>query len=283
METLIEDINYNEHFMNLSSTSYELPEWLEHLRPFKCIIGAGDWTGDEYMMQKFDIMICNPFERSWGDEQIVQLRKNLEYIDQNFYHQKIIVNMDFNDPKDRENFVETFGKSFESIYLNHHVPVDPKNLHLLSELPLMLIRGGVFDLTRGIKGFGGPILVNNYTNFESLLTSQNIPSVRFYGPNKNELEERAISQLMEMISNFPYDGLYIYRPGYPLDQSVRITLETYFSVIDENNYKRFDELMDIYFILKNTDFVNQVNNLYDFETPLLIGELRPDFVLVCQG
>ena len=103
----VRDLLSNEHILNFYKGTPSLPEWLGS--DLKIVLGAGDLDQQGLNVQQFsmfDVFFCQPWDNHGS------LRRNIEYLITNFFHEKVICFIDVRDPAQMERFCEVFQKRF---------------------------------------------------------------------------------------------------------------------------------------------------------------------------
>lgn len=107
----IPDLLSNEHILNFHAGVQSLPDWLGD--DLKVILGAGDLDqGDTLNLERFsmfDVFFCEPWDNHGS------LRKNINYLIKNFYHEKVICFVDISQPAQVEQFCRLFQNRFRLI------------------------------------------------------------------------------------------------------------------------------------------------------------------------
>ena len=103
----------NEHVLNFhTDSSPTIPEWFP-ARSLSLIVGAGDLDHGGVLNVKafadFDVFLCNAWDNNGS------YQRNIEYLQENFYHQKLICVLDMENEKQRERFVTLFSDKFHLI------------------------------------------------------------------------------------------------------------------------------------------------------------------------
>ena len=98
----------NEHVVNFHSVNPTLPDWLQESLTLK--IGAGDLQRgnvlDIELFNEYDVFYCLP----WNDHK--SFVRNVEYIQANYYHEKIICYIDNTNVEQIKKFAKLFQNRF---------------------------------------------------------------------------------------------------------------------------------------------------------------------------
>ena len=102
----------NEHVLNFHEGVERLPEWLPK-DGLSLMMGAGDLDQEGILnlekFSDFDVFFCN----NWGHEG--SLERNIVYLAQHYFHQKVICIIDVHNKEEMLSFTELFQARFRRI------------------------------------------------------------------------------------------------------------------------------------------------------------------------
>ena len=174
----------NEHVVNFHAENPTLPEWLHASLTLK--IGAGDLERNSVLdierFRDFDVFYCLP----WNDHG--SFVRNVEYIQTNYYHKKIICYIDNTNAEQLEKFVTLFQNRFSYISrFQGHCP----------QLPIEVYVKKILRIGGKIEHYAEPndlyIHANDLMNKFLFSTDMTLE-----GTNSNAIMKNTIRKMMDM-------------------------------------------------------------------------------------
>jgi hypothetical protein len=112
----------DEHILHMGDEDVTLPDWFIKHNKMRLMFASGDWVRNHVPnteeFKKYDIHTCYPLTDMPNyrpDGNYFDMEKNLQYIIDHFYHQRLIVIMDLSNITHVERFVRLFRNSIYEI------------------------------------------------------------------------------------------------------------------------------------------------------------------------